>query len=108
MAGLLHSLDESILHNISTADLSPILPGNVSPCFLFSALIFWQSFLFLKVHRRFCMRLGLVDNTHLGMAKPRAAPVTWTRALPRECLIYLFHALTLAMAAIFSMPIHVS
>ena len=34
-------------------------------------LILWQIGHFVKIHKKYCLRFGLVDNTLLGMAKPR-------------------------------------
>ena len=42
-------------------------------------LILWQVGHFVKIHKRYCMRLGLVDNTLLGMAKPKMAPWSLSR-----------------------------
>ena len=35
-------------------------------------LVLWQLGHFFKVHKRYCLRLGLVDNSLLGMAKPKS------------------------------------
>ncbi len=56
-------------------------------------LVLWQAGQFFKFHKRFCMRLGLVDNTLLGLQRPKTLAWTLTKALPRDALIYLLQAI---------------
>ena len=39
-------------------------------------LVIWQVCHFVKIHKKYCLRFGLVDNALLGMAKPRMQ--SWT------------------------------
>ena len=39
-------------------------------------LVIWQVCQFVKIHKKYCLRFGLVDNALLGMAKPRMQ--SWT------------------------------
>ena len=63
-------------------------------------LVLWQVGHFFKMHKRYCIRLGLVDNTMLGLNKPRTLSWIITKALPREALIYLLQALLLILSSI--------
>ncbi len=65
--------------------------------FVFLGLVFWQLYLFFKAHPRYATRMGLVDNTRLGLSKPRDAPMTKTYALPRPTFVYTGHAALLAL-----------
>ena len=63
-------------------------------------LVLWQVGHFFKMHKRYCMRLGLVDNTMLGLNKPKSLSWIITKALPREALIYLLQALLLILSSV--------
>ena len=41
--------------------------------------------------------MGLVDNTRLGLSRPKDLPVTKTLALPRSCFVYIVHAVILTL-----------
>lgn len=71
-------------------------------------LVLWQVSNFFRIHKRYCFRLGLVDNAMLGISKPKTEPANYTRALPRETLVYLAHAFVLAAAGAVSVPLQIS
>lgn len=76
-----------------------------------AALLFWQSARFLDLNRGYCIRLGLVDNNLLGLGRPRRSNLTTSfhsRSLPRECFIYLVHAVVIAAVGLTALPIQVS
>ena len=75
---------------------------------MFSALVLWQFYAFVKAHFKYAVRLGLVDNSTLGLIPPREAPVTSTLALPRQALVYVFHAAFLALVGLFCMHVQVT
>ena len=63
-------------------------------------LILWQVSQFYKAHRRYCLRLGLVDNALLGMIKPKVLCWSVSRALPRETLVYLLQAVLIMLCSV--------
>ena len=63
-------------------------------------LILRQIGQFFKIHKKYCCRLGLVDNALLGMIKPKILPWNLTQALPREALIYLLQALLIILSTV--------
>ena len=67
------------------------------------ALILWQAKSFFLQNTRYCIRLGLIDNALLGLAKIRQQKTSFAaRSLPRECFIYMVVALAiLAVGAVF-------
>ena len=71
-------------------------------------LILRQINQFFKVHKRYCYRLGLVDNALLGMIKPKILSWNLTQALPREALIYLLQAflIILSTVCLTSLQVH--
>ena len=71
-------------------------------------LILRQINQFFKIHKKYCCRLGLVDNTLLGMAKPKGLSWTLTKALPRDALIYLLQALLLILSTVSLTSLQVS
>eukprot|EP00095_Tigriopus_kingsejongensis_P007058 maker-scaffold146_size311726-snap-gene-2.21 protein:Tk07058 transcript:maker-scaffold146_size311726-snap-gene-2.21-mRNA-1 annotation:"gpi mannosyltransferase 2" len=60
-------------------------------------LIIWHFYMFLKINWRFSMRLGLVDNSLIGIPRVREHPATSTSTLPRRSFVYLVHVLVLAI-----------
>ena len=67
-----------------------------------------QAYCFISAHPRYAARLGLVDNSRLGLPAPRDLPKTATLSLPRECLVYIAHAAFLSAFSLTCMHIHVS
>ena len=63
-------------------------------------LILRQICQFFHIHKRYCYRLGLVDNALLGMVKPKMLSWNITLALPREALIYLVQALLIILSTV--------
>lgn len=63
-------------------------------------LVLWQTGQFFKMNKKFCYRLGLVDNTLLGMNKPKSLSWNLTKALPREALIYILQAVLIVLSTI--------
>lgn len=74
---------------------------------LFPGLVLWQAYTFLNTHTKYSIRLGLVDNTKLGLARARDLPVTMTLSLPRETFEYLVHAAFLTLFGATCMHIQV-
>ena len=70
-------------------------------------MIFWQFLVFFSTHYRYVLRLGLVDNTALGLAKPRDPPMTVSLSLPRPCFVYLVHAIFLVLFGFICMHVQV-
>ena len=63
---------------------------------------------FVNGHFRYCCRLGLIDNTLLGLAKPKQQKSVFEcRTLPRECYLYMIHAIGIAIVGAVFMPIQV-
>ena len=51
-------------------------------------LVMWQVCHFVKIHKKYCLRFGLVDNALLGMAKPRMQ--SWTISRYRHFFLQNF------------------
>ena len=75
----------------------------------FTALLGWQLLRFLTGHFRYCCRLGLIDNTLLGLAKPKQQKSVFAcRTLPRECYLYMIHSIGIAIVGVVFVPIQVN
>ncbi|TRY77452.1 hypothetical protein TCAL_08012 [Tigriopus californicus] len=64
-------------------------------------LILWQLVAFMKIHKKYALRLGLVDNSLLGIPRLKDPPLTTTWTLPRECFVYIVHSALLAIICLF-------
>ena len=77
--------------------------------FYVTALLAWQLLRFINGHFRYCCRLGLIDNTLLGLAKPKQQKSVFEyRTLPRECYLYMIHSIGIAAVGIVCVPIQVN
>ena len=69
----------------------------------------WQTKAFFVQNTRFCIRLGLIDNALLGLAKIRQQRSSYAaRSLPRDCFVYMVHVLGLALFGALFVPVQVA
>merc|ERR1712110_1239602 len=65
-------------------------------------LLMWQVKAFFLQNTRFCIRLGLIDNAQLGLAKIRQMRSSYAaRSLSRDCFVYMIHALGILIFGAF-------
>jgi len=72
-------------------------------------LIIWQMRAFFSHNSRFCIRLGLIDNAQLGLAKVRQVRSSFAaRSLSRDTFIYMIHAMGLVMVGAIFVPVQIA
>jgi len=72
------------------------------------AIVLVSAYNFMWFHWDYVKRLGLVDNNMLGIPRRPILAVRHYRVLPRECFVYVVHAASLAIFALFFMNIQVA